>query len=129
MSGSGDGGDGVIDSRNLPNQAILGVGDVEISVSVDGDTTRRAELGLGGRTTVAAVALVAGSGDGRNGVIGRRYLPHPIIVAVGNVEVSMSVHSDIIRKAQFRLGGGSAVATVAFVLSGSGDDGDRIVVG
>ena len=113
---------------DLADAMVEGVGDVQVSVSVDGDAPRRVQEGRSGGPSIAAVAgradslSVHESDDRRDGTRGRGDLADNVIDAVCDVEVPCAVECNAGGSIERSAGGKPSVAGVCRVAV-AGDGG------
>src|SRR5713226_5840300 len=91
---------------------IQSVGDVQTPVRTEGDSRRESELGLGGRTTVAAKAKGPVANHGGDDPV----RPHPAdatVPGVGDVQAPVRTDGNPLGGVELGLGGRAAVAAVA----------------
>src|SRR5262249_26958090 len=80
---------------------------------IESDTVWLRQLSLIRRTTVAAVAADAGAGRGRDQAGLHVDIPHDVAVALSDIDVSLAVESNLVRRAELRRLCGAAVAGMA----------------
>ncbi len=83
------GGDDAL-AIHLPNHAIAGIGDVEVTLPIHGEPDRAGDLRLGRRSAVTAIARFAGSHDGGDDLIGPDSPDYEIVLVV-DVEVALGI--------------------------------------
>ena len=109
---------------HLADPLVVRIGDVEVARPVHRYASWGPELGLGGRTPIAAEAgrsRARKSGDDPRGV----HLADPVAQPIGDVDVARPVHRHVSGPFEQGLGGRTVVADVAGSPSSARDTGDN----
>src|SRR5215212_10260348 len=106
---------------DLADHAVVVVGYVHVSLSIDGDAPRVFQSSVGGRPSVPRVAFFARTRDCVDDAISAD-LPDPLVLQIADVDVSFVIEGNVVG-GQLRLSSRTAVAGEA-KLSGASDGGD-----
>src|SRR5580658_8376520 len=91
---TGDAITGIISDRtriiDFSDLAVASIIHIEIAGIVHDDSKRAVECRIDGRPAIAAFASRAGTGNRCNNA-GSIYLPDPLIITIGNIDISGSV--------------------------------------
>ena len=104
-------GAGTVHRHQGAHHGVAGVREDDDAGGVYRDGRRSLELGGGGRSVVARVALRAGPGYGGDRAI-RGHLADAVVPAIGDIEAARGIQGDAARRVEAGVDGGSAVARV-----------------
>src|SRR5262249_43667112 len=93
LAGTGDGGHDAGLAVNLADALVPGVGEVDVAVGCDGEVVQAVDLCFCCGTSVAAVALLAVTGDGRQDAL-RVHLADAVAGQLDDVHVAGPVEID-----------------------------------
>ena len=111
-----------------PDPAVVQVARVHrLALGIKRDAVDAAELRLGGRSAVPREPLLARSRHRRDQAGLRVDLPDALVPGVGDVEVAVGTHPEVVRAVELRLRRGAAVARIA-LLPGARVRGERPVL-
>ncbi len=124
LAGAGDGADKAGYGIDLADPAVQGVEYIEIAVGVESNAVGVVEQGVGGRTAIAAIARLAGTGDDADNSGIEVESANAVAVAIGDIELAVGAEAKVAQGCETCFAGVDAVGHGS-CCAGAGDGGDE----